>query len=312
MARHTLLRIGALARLTGLPVRTIRFWSDEGLVPPAGRTPAGYRLYGSDALVRLALVRTLRELGVDHAAIRKVLRRELAVADVAAAHAAWLEARIRALRLQRAVLQAVAVRGRVTPEEVQLMHRLARLSAEERRRLVREFIDDTFTDLDLGPDFPSMMRGAMPELPEEPAEEQVEAWVELAELIQDPDFRAGVRRAAADQARAAAEVGQHSPEALEALAALLRERAGGAADAGIEPGSAEARPVVDEVTAAWARHLGRADGPELRSWLLDRLEASGDRRYERYWRLLAVINGWPQAPGIMAAADWLRAALRAG
>jgi DNA-binding transcriptional MerR regulator len=55
-----MVRIGELSRLTGLPVRTIRFWSDEGLVPPEGRTPAGYRLYGPDALVRLGLVRTLR------------------------------------------------------------------------------------------------------------------------------------------------------------------------------------------------------------------------------------------------------------
>ncbi|MBO0774332.1 MAG: MerR family DNA-binding transcriptional regulator, partial [Actinobacteria bacterium] len=43
MAGDTLLTIGELARLTGLPVKTIRFWSDEGLVPPADRTPAGYR-----------------------------------------------------------------------------------------------------------------------------------------------------------------------------------------------------------------------------------------------------------------------------
>jgi len=299
MPRDTLLQIGELARLTGLPVKTIRFWSDEGLVPPDGRTPAGYRLYGQQTLVRLGLVRT-------------VLRRELAIADVAAAHAAWLEVRIRALRLHQAVLQTVAGRGSVTPEEIELLHRLVQLSADERRRLVHEFIDDTFTGLDLGPDFLPMLRGAMPDLPEEPAQEQVEAWVELAELIQDPGFRASIRRAAVDQARAVAEAGQPSPEANQALATLLRERVGAAADAGIEPDSAEARPVVEEVAAAWAQHVGRADGPELRSWLLDRLEASTDRRYERYWQLLAVINGWPPAPRIMPAAEWLRVALRAG
>lgn len=312
MPRDTLLKIGELARLTGLPVKTIRFWSDEGLVPPDGRTPAGYRLYGQQALVRLGLVRTLRELGVDHATIRRVLRRELTIADVAAAHAAWLDVRIRALRLHRAVLQTAAGRGSVTPEEIALLHRLARLSADERRRLVHEFIDDTFTGLDLGLDFLSMMRGAMPDLPEEPAQEQVEAWVELAELIRDPDFRASIGRAAVDQAHAIAEVGQPSPEANEALVTLLRERVGAAADAGIGPGSAEARPVVDEVAAAWAQHVGRPDGPEFRSWLLDRLEASTDRRYERYWQLVAVINGWPPAPRIMPAAEWLRMALRAG
>jgi hypothetical protein len=40
-----LLGIGELATRTGLPVRTIRFYSDSGVVPPAGRTDAGYRLY---------------------------------------------------------------------------------------------------------------------------------------------------------------------------------------------------------------------------------------------------------------------------
>ena len=59
----TLLSIGELAERTGLSVRTIRFYSDSGVVLPAGRTDAGYRLYGSDALARLALVRTLRDLG---------------------------------------------------------------------------------------------------------------------------------------------------------------------------------------------------------------------------------------------------------
>jgi hypothetical protein len=57
--------IGDLARRTGLAVRTIRFYSDCGIVAPAGRSPAGYRLYGVDAVARLDLVRTLRDLGVD-------------------------------------------------------------------------------------------------------------------------------------------------------------------------------------------------------------------------------------------------------
>ncbi len=41
MADGTLMTIGDLARLTGLTVKTVRFWSDEGLLPPADRTPAG-------------------------------------------------------------------------------------------------------------------------------------------------------------------------------------------------------------------------------------------------------------------------------
>ncbi|HEY2520220.1 MAG TPA: MerR family DNA-binding transcriptional regulator, partial [Streptosporangiaceae bacterium] len=36
-----LLSIGELARRSGLPVRTIRFWSDAGVLPPAERTDGG-------------------------------------------------------------------------------------------------------------------------------------------------------------------------------------------------------------------------------------------------------------------------------
>jgi len=311
MARGTLLTIGELARQTGLAVKTIRFWSDQGLAPPADRTRAGYRLYGPEALARLGLVRTLRDLGVDLATIQKVLEREVTIAEVAAAHAAALEVQIRALRLHQAVLKAVASRGTATPEEIQLMHRLAQLSAAERRRLISDFIDDTFTDLDLGPDFLPMMRAAMPDLPDEPTEDQVNAWVELAGLVQDPGFRASLRQAAAVQARAQAETpAEPSPEDSQAMATLLRERVADATAAGIGPGSPQAQPVADELLAAYARHTGRANGPEFRSWLLELLESSTDRRYEQYWLLLAIINGWPPQPSVMTAAEWLIAALR--
>jgi DNA-binding transcriptional MerR regulator len=313
MADDTRMTIGELARLTGLTVKTVRFWSDEGLVPPADRTPSGYRLYGSEALVRLGLVRTLRDLGVGIETIRRVLGHQVTLSEVAARHAAALEAQIRALRLHQAVLKAVASRGIATAEEIQLMHELARLSAAERRRIVNEFIDDTFTGLDLGPDFLPMMRGAMPDLPDEPTQEQLDAWVELGGLVQDPDFRASLRQAAVAQARASAETpAEPGPEAHQAMAALLRDRVAAATAAGITPDCPQARSVADELVAAYARHTGRADTPEFRAWLLDLLESSSDWRYERYWQLLAIINGWPDQPSVTPAAEWLITALRSG
>ncbi|MQY22691.1 MerR family transcriptional regulator [Nocardia macrotermitis] len=65
--------IGELAERTGLSARTIRFWSDAGVIPPVGRSAGGYRLYGVEAVGRLELVRTLRELGVGLARVREVL-----------------------------------------------------------------------------------------------------------------------------------------------------------------------------------------------------------------------------------------------
>lgn len=56
--------IGQLAGHTGVSVRTIRFWSDRGVLPPSDRTAAGFRRYDAAAVARLELVRTLRELGV--------------------------------------------------------------------------------------------------------------------------------------------------------------------------------------------------------------------------------------------------------
>jgi len=288
-----LLAIGELARLTGLTVKTIRYWSDEGLVPPAERSAAGYRRYGHEAQVRLSLVRTLRDLGIDVASIRRVLMHQVTISEVAGAHAAALELRIHALRLHQAVLRSVAGRGNATPEEMALMHKLAQLSDAERCRLINDFIDETFTGLDPGADFLRMLRDAMPRVPDEPTLEQVDAWLELAQLVQDADFRARLRLAAAEQARALAEFGQPSAEASQALAALLLDRVAAATGAGIEPDSDRARPVVDELVAAYARHSGQADGPEFRSRLLQLLEVSADRRYERYWQLLALINGWP-------------------
>src|SRR6267154_2019545 len=104
MDGDTLYSIGDLARRTGLTVRAIRFYSDSGIVPPTDRSPAGYRLYGIDAVARLDLVRTLRGLGLDLPTIRQVVDREVSLPEVAAAHAEALAVQIRTLRLRRAVL----------------------------------------------------------------------------------------------------------------------------------------------------------------------------------------------------------------
>jgi DNA-binding transcriptional MerR regulator len=87
-------RIGELARLSGLSVKTIRFYSDRGLVPPAERTGAGYRVYDERALAQLELIRALRELGASLADIERVLSRELDVAGLVALQLEAVEAHL--------------------------------------------------------------------------------------------------------------------------------------------------------------------------------------------------------------------------
>ncbi|MFC9389402.1 MerR family transcriptional regulator [Streptomyces venezuelae] len=307
MDGDALYSIGELARRTGLTVKTIRFYSDRGIVAPTDRSPAGYRLYGIDAVARLDLVRTLRELGLDLPTIRKVVDRELSLPEVAAAHAEALAVQIRVLRLRRAVLTAVAERGS-TPEETELMHRLAQLSEDERRRLIGDFLDAVFGGLGAAPAFAGVMRSLTPELPDNPETEQVQAWVELAEMSLNPGFRAVVRRIAEDQAAEQTRSDTVGPR--RDIAAAVRDQAGPAVTAGVDPASPQADPIVAEFTAHYAHLLGRPDDVELRRRLATRLESVNDPRRERYLRLLAVVNGWPAPESLAPVLDWSVRALR--
>jgi DNA-binding transcriptional MerR regulator len=307
MDDEDLLTIGALAARTGLSVKTIRFYSDKGIVPATCHSPAGYRLYDVGALARLELVRTLRVLDIDLATVRRVLADETSLAEVAAAHAAALDVQIRALRLRRAVLAAVANRAS-TPQEMDQMHKLVNLSDAERHRFIHDFIDDTFGGVDANPAMVELLRSTMPELPEDATPEQVEAWMELVELVQDTDFRAAVRRMAEYQATQRADgdtTGLHHD-----LTETVRADVGRALAAGIAPDSEQAGGVVAALTARYAETFGKADDNRLKWWILERLEVAGDRRVTRYWQLVASINGWPPFPDPEPVFTWFGRALR--
>ncbi|WP_405566989.1 MerR family transcriptional regulator [Streptomyces sp. NBC_01167] len=308
MNGHTLYSIGELARRTGATVKTIRFYSDCGLVPPTDRSPAGYRLYDNGAVARLDLVRTLRDLGLELAAIRKVMDRELTLSAVAAAHAEALDVQIRILRLRRAVLTAVA-RREATPEETNLMHKLAKLSETERRRLVGDFLDAAFGGVGTGSMFAGIMRSMTPHLPEDPDAEQVQAWVELAELAEDPEFRTYVRHLVEDQA--AGHIADTPPSPHRDLAAIVRDQIAPAVAAGIEPASPQADPIVSALMTRCTPLLESRDDADSRGQLLTRLERMNDPRRERYFSLLAVINGWPGPESLQPVLDWSVHALQA-
>lgn len=58
------LTIGAVARQSGVPTKTIRFYEAQGIVPAPARTETGYRLYSLADVRRLRLIRRARLLGV--------------------------------------------------------------------------------------------------------------------------------------------------------------------------------------------------------------------------------------------------------
>ncbi|GII76427.1 MerR family transcriptional regulator [Sphaerisporangium rufum] len=305
MDGDTLYSIGELARRTGLTVKAIRFYSDRGIVAPTNRSPAGHRRYDAGAAARLDLVRTLRDLGLGLATIRRILDRELSLAEVAATHAEALAVQIQALRLRHAVLSAVAERG-LTAEETDLMHRSAQLSAGERRRLVDDFLDAV---LGAGPALAAARRSMTPEPPDDPDPRRLRAWTEWAELALDSGFRARMRRMTEDH------LAEHAPDGTPRLrpdlAATVRQEAGPAVAAGVEPAARQADPAVAAVAAYYAGLVGRPDDAALRRRLLRRLDGMGDPRRDRHFRLLAEINDWPAPEPLAPALNWSAAAVRA-
>jgi len=291
-----LLSIGELARRSGLPVRTIRFWSDIGVLPPAERTEGGRRLYDAAGVAQLELIVTLRELGLGLPEVRRVLAGQASVADVAAVHLEALDAQIRTLRLRRGVLAAVIKRA-ADGKEMAMMNTLARLSVAERRQIIDDFTDEVFAGLD-----PSPARfarwSAGPDLPDDPSPEQVEAWIELVGLAGAPDFRQRIRQTA--EVGIAIQDGRWLVDDRRA-----QEAAEEASRRGIRPDSPEGAQVLEAILAGTA-------GSQQRGTLLAQLEAATDPRIERYWQLTAIITGrQPFSSQAQPALKWLAAALRA-
>jgi DNA-binding transcriptional MerR regulator len=95
--------IGALAKATGVTVKTLHHYDEIGLVGASERTAAGHRRYTEGDLRRLYRVRALRGLGLPLEEIAEVLRRPeddlTALRDLLAAQLAEIE--LRALRLEQ-------------------------------------------------------------------------------------------------------------------------------------------------------------------------------------------------------------------
>jgi MerR family transcriptional regulator, copper efflux regulator len=68
------LQIGEIAKQSGLPVKTIRYYEDIGLLgSTAERSPSGYRLFHPGVLNRLAFIKRAQSLGLSLAEIADLL-----------------------------------------------------------------------------------------------------------------------------------------------------------------------------------------------------------------------------------------------
>lgn len=65
--------ISALAQQAGVPVKTIRYYEDVGLLPKPSRTASGYRLYAPETSDRLVFIKKAQNLGLRLEEIKEIL-----------------------------------------------------------------------------------------------------------------------------------------------------------------------------------------------------------------------------------------------
>jgi DNA-binding transcriptional MerR regulator len=57
------MKIGEVAKLSGVGVETIRFYEREGILPKPKRKASGYREFGSDTVERIRFIKSVQDLG---------------------------------------------------------------------------------------------------------------------------------------------------------------------------------------------------------------------------------------------------------
>ncbi|WP_405161024.1 MerR family transcriptional regulator [Nocardia sp. NBC_01499] len=276
-----LVSIGELARRTGLAVRTIRFYCDEGILE-SRRSPGGHRMFDADsATERLLLVRRLRALGLGLDSIADVLHGERSIAEAIAAESARLDIEFRSLAWRRASLRAVDA---ATP--TQRAERLALLAAAQdggaaHDRLVR------FWRRVLAPvprrDIDIFVGWNVPEPPADPSVDEVVAYAELAALVAVPEMNSTVRQ----------QLWRSQPELIGDGRGIYVAVGDVMADVAALV-SKDVRPYggseLDRFVNAHASARGERDSPRFRERLLSNA-ADTDRRIHRYWALTGQLLG---------------------
>ena len=304
-----LLTIGELARSSGVPIRTIRHYSDLGLLPPARVTSARYRLYDQMALSDLETIRLFRSLEFSLDAIAAIVGRSRPVRESLQLQLDAVESALRRLRRTRAVL-ARALEVESDDELRAVVGRLqsiAALDAAERGAIMRAAMESHLRGSSVDERWRAQLwDAAFKGLPDELSDSQWQALFELMDLVHDKRFGAHLaavgkrywrhgRKAPSDRAKR---------ELTDLIAVAAR-----AHDDREDSSTPRARRLVLRYLRWSARESGRSATPAYARWLL-REAARHDPREERFWELVGIVRGWPPGPSVQTRAfRWLLSAM---
>lgn len=165
------LKVGDLAKQTGVSVRTLHYYDEIGLLSPSHRTEAGYRLYGQEDLIRLQQIVSLRQIGFSLQEIRECLEQHSFSFDrVIQLHTARLREqielsqkllnRLEAIAQATSSMQPVSVEALIqtieamnmldkyyTPDQLESLRQRQDLLGEERIKQVQADWQDLFEQI---------------------------------------------------------------------------------------------------------------------------------------------------------------------
>lgn len=301
--------IGEVSWLSGLPVKTIRYYSDEGLLPPKRVTKARYRLYNDASLARLELIRTLREVGFDLSSIERLLQGKDEPSAAMCLQLEVIEAQMNSLSQQRTLLRAAldADNAEVLTRLMRVMWR-ARLDSTEREAFLVCHLEQGFGGLRVDPNWRPAFWETMLALPDQLSESQLEAWLELAELVADESFQAALR--AQTQPFADAALSKEAASTLSQELNAAYQEAAKAISEGFSPISPRGQQLAATILRLNATMMGRCNDPAFPEWWLEHMETTADPRMERYWTLIAVLRSWGSPSPMAQTHAWLIDGLR--
>ena len=67
------MHIGEVAHETDVPIKTIRYYEEVGVLPVPDRSPSGYRIYDADIIDRLQFIRASQSVGFTLSEIREIV-----------------------------------------------------------------------------------------------------------------------------------------------------------------------------------------------------------------------------------------------
>ncbi|MER7519574.1 MerR family transcriptional regulator [Streptomyces sp. NPDC126499] len=270
--------IGDLAERAGVTVKTVRFYSDRGLLPEAARSGGGHRRYGPEALERLRLIRSLRTLDLPVPDVARVLDEDDALEDVLAHRLDEVRGRLAALRWREAALRLL--RDCAPGERAERLRLLGDLSLPPDTTALARFWRRTLPVRLPARLATTVLDAAVPQPPDDPTPAQVLAFARLHALV---------ARAPAPAVHLAGV--EHRPSVLYAGLGEAYDLAVAEADA---PG-ARVGEALDCFVAAYARALRTRDSPAFRRRLAGLLSEGADPLIGRYWRLAAALTPGPTA-----------------